>query len=367
MARLFKHKMHGVTPRNIKVVSCSDHPSIPVSAASESSREDGEVNACGGWYPKMDGESRGRGGKRMRFVDGTPTRVIRILVLVALPSPPAPECRRRRAAKREQGGVRASASGELASLMMAIGTTSQRVTWRWCIDKRAMCVSHMPDSSVASAPRRRRVELPEEIHRAMFRRGSPHTIRWPSPSKSRQDEEKKNIEGFPLSYESIVHTCAIARGRAGRIKVGAISLHTLVGSRAYAIVSIAVAFGRLYTKGGTYMQSNPRHIQPTGGTLNKCAARERKSGTFHFGNVPGLAPTIMGKDTCHFCSFPPPTTTLRSNLPANTSKARQNAQLWHQQLEAYRHRSTLIDRVSARQLIDFHTYVRRAMARRITT
>jgi hypothetical protein len=56
MARLFKHKMHGVTPRNIKVVSCSDHRSIPVSAASESSRADGEVNACGGWYPKTDGE-----------------------------------------------------------------------------------------------------------------------------------------------------------------------------------------------------------------------------------------------------------------------------------------------------------------------
>jgi hypothetical protein len=104
---------------------------------------------------------------------------------------------------------------------------------------------------------------------------------------------------------------------------------TLITFLVQLILRIAVASSRVYIKGAIYMQSNPRHIQPTGGTLNKCAARERKGGKFHFGNVPGLAPTIMGKDTCHFCSFPPPTTTLRSNPPANTSKARQNAQLWH--------------------------------------
>ncbi|KAJ7850871.1 hypothetical protein B0H13DRAFT_1905487 [Mycena leptocephala] len=64
----------------------------------------------------------------------------------------------------------------------------------------------------------------------------------------------------------------------------------------------------VYTKAGTYIHSNPRHIQRTAGTLSECAARERRGGTFHFGNVPGLALTILGKHTCLFCPehIPPP-------------------------------------------------------------
>jgi hypothetical protein len=56
----------------------------------------------------------------------------------------------------------------------------------------------------------------------------------------------------------------------------------------------------VYTKPGTYIHSRPQHIQLIGGTLSECAARERKGGTFHFGNVPGLALTTLGKDTCLF-------------------------------------------------------------------
>jgi hypothetical protein len=76
----------------------------------------------------------------------------------------------------------------------------------------------------------------------------------------------------------------------------------------------------VYTKGGTYIHSNTRHIQLTGGTLSKCAVHECKGGTFHFGNVPGLAPTILGKDTCrHPASFllPPPTRHHPSLQPAH--------------------------------------------------
>jgi hypothetical protein len=87
----------------------------------------------------------------------------------------------------------------------------------------------------------------------------------------------------------------------------------------------------VYTKASTYMHSIRWHIQLAGGT-------------FHFGNLPGLAPTVLGKGSVFFFtalrSFPPPTTTPLSNPPANRSKARQNAQRWHQ-LEAYRHRPTL--------------------------
>ncbi|KAJ7925807.1 hypothetical protein B0H13DRAFT_2654202 [Mycena leptocephala] len=57
---------------------------------------------------------------------------------------------------------------------------------------------------------------------------------------------------------------------------------------------------RVYTKAGTYIHSSPRDIQLTGGTLSECATGERKGGTFYFGNVPGLPPTILGKDTCRF-------------------------------------------------------------------
>ncbi|KAJ7925125.1 hypothetical protein B0H13DRAFT_2266469 [Mycena leptocephala] len=42
-----------------------------------------------------------------------------------------------------------------------------------------------------------------------------------------------------------------------------------------------------------------------GGTLSEYAARERIGGTFHSGNVPGLAPTNLGKDTC-LCSLRTP-------------------------------------------------------------
>jgi hypothetical protein len=54
-----------------------------------------------------------------------------------------------------------------------------------------------------------------------------------------------------------------------------------------------------------------------------CAKREQNGGTFHFGNVPGLALTILGIDTCpffdlfsssHYHSWP--------NKP-NASKVRQ--------------------------------------------
>ncbi|KAJ7884900.1 hypothetical protein B0H13DRAFT_2277925 [Mycena leptocephala] len=62
---------------------------------------------------------------------------------------------------------------------------------------------------------------------------------------------------------------------------------------------------RVYTKAGTYIHSRARHIQLTGGTLSECAARERIGGTFHSGNVPGLASTNLGKDTC-LCSLRTP-------------------------------------------------------------
>jgi hypothetical protein len=78
----------------------------------------------------------------------------------------------------------------------------------------------------------------------------------------------------------------------------------------------------VYTKPGTYIHSNARHIQLRGGTLSECAGREQKGGTFHFGNVPGLVLTILGIDTCpffdlfsssHYHSWP--------NKPTNASKA----------------------------------------------
>ncbi|KAJ7867036.1 hypothetical protein B0H13DRAFT_1897766 [Mycena leptocephala] len=47
-------------------------------------------------------------------------------------------------------------------------------------------------------------------------------------------------------------------------------------------------------------------VLPMGGTLSECAARECKGATFHFGNVPGLAPTTLGKDTCLFFNRAPP-------------------------------------------------------------
>jgi hypothetical protein len=64
--------------------------------------------------------------------------------------------------------------------------------------------------------------------------------------------------------------------------------------------SIPVAFEGVYTKAGTYIHWWARHIQLRGGTLSECAVREQRGGTYYFGNVPGLAPTILGKDTCPF-------------------------------------------------------------------
>jgi hypothetical protein len=56
------------------------------------------------------------------------------------------------------------------------------------------------------------------------------------------------------------------------------------GSRQY------LALNRVYTIGGTYIHSEPRHIQHICGTLSECAAHGQNGGTFRFGNVPGLAP-----------------------------------------------------------------------------
>jgi hypothetical protein len=82
----------------------------------------------------------------------------------------------------------------------------------------------------------------------------------------------------------ITSTAAIARTATG----AAASISSRAGSEG------------VYTKAGTYIHSSPWHIQLTGGTLSECAAGERKGGTFYFGNVPGLPPTILGKDTCRF-------------------------------------------------------------------
>ncbi|KAJ7870121.1 hypothetical protein B0H13DRAFT_1896364 [Mycena leptocephala] len=68
-------------------------------------------------------------------------------------------------------------------------------------------------------------------------------------------------------------------------------------------------------------------FERTGGTLNECAGREQKGGTFHSGNVQGLAellaPTILDHAETHVphsASFPLPTTTPHSKTPANASE-----------------------------------------------
>lgn len=58
--------------------------------------------------------------------------------------------------------------------------------------------------------------------------------------------------------------------------------------------------------------------------MSECAGREQQGGTFQFGNVPGLALTILGIDTCpffdlfsssHYHSWP--------NKPTNASKVQK--------------------------------------------
>jgi hypothetical protein len=100
----------------------------------------------------------------------------------------------------------------------------------------------------------------------------------------------------------------------------------------------------VYTKAGTYIHSWAQHIQLRGGTLSECAVREQRGGTFYFGNVPGLAPTILRKDKCPFFArsrlfFSSHYHHSWPNKPTNTLKARQNPHQWHQQLEAYRRRT----------------------------
>ncbi|KAJ7883793.1 hypothetical protein B0H13DRAFT_1890234 [Mycena leptocephala] len=74
----------------------------------------------------------------------------------------------------------------------------------------------------------------------------------------------------------------------------------------------------------TRTQRRPRR---TGGTLNECAGRKQKGGTFHSGNVPGLAellaPTILDQAETHVphsASFPLPTTTPHSKPPLTRSR-----------------------------------------------
>jgi hypothetical protein len=116
---------------------------------------------------------------------------------------------------------------------------------------------------------------------------------------------------------------------------------------------------RVYTRAGTYIHSRARHIQFTGGTLSECAARERVGGTFHFGNVPGLAPTNLGKDTC-LCSLRIPTLCLLPPPPhAPTSPPMgQNAPNDHR-----RHRQPETLYGPNQPFIDIHPHVRRAMRR----
>lgn len=96
---------------------------------------------------------------------------------------------------------------------------------------------------------------------------------------------------------------SIGRGRVMRMNAASMSMRLMFHRSAPLIVSpflFVVLRVRVYTTAGTYIHSSPRHIQLTGGTLSECAAGERKGGTFYFGNVPGLPPTILGKDMCRF-------------------------------------------------------------------
>ncbi|KAJ7892226.1 hypothetical protein B0H13DRAFT_2038729 [Mycena leptocephala] len=98
-------------------------------------------------------------------------------------------------------------------------------------------------------------------------------------------------------------------------------------------------------------------MQRFSGTLSKCAAHERKGGTFHFGNVPGLTPTTLGKDTCRTPAlFLLPTTTSRSNQPTHTSKARQIPTDGTNNSKHSATTNSSLTGVSACWLIDFHTY-----------
>ncbi|KAJ7807636.1 hypothetical protein B0H13DRAFT_1928908 [Mycena leptocephala] len=117
----------------------------------------------------------------------------------------------------------------------------------------------------------------------------------------------------------------------------------------------------VHTKGGTYIHSNPRHIQLTGGTLSKCAAHERKGSTFHFGNVPGLAPTTLGKDMCpHPALFPLPPPTHYHLAPTSPPTRQKHIKIPTDGTNNSKQSTTdqlFIDRVSAPWSIAFHTYV----------
>jgi hypothetical protein len=113
-----------------------------------------------------------------------------------------------------------------------------------------------------------------------------------------------------------------------------------------------LCFVGINTKAGTYIHSSPRHIQLTGGTLSECAAGERKDGTFYFGNVPGLPPTILGKDTCRFFA----TSRLFSSFHHHPSlqQARQRVKMPTDSTKNPKHTATdqlFLDKVSARRLI----------------
>ncbi|KAJ7909204.1 hypothetical protein B0H13DRAFT_2272965 [Mycena leptocephala] len=100
------------------------------------------------------------------------------------------------------------------------------------------------------------------------------------------------------------------------------------------------------------------NINRRGGTLSECAAREQKGGTFHFGNMPGLATTILGIDMCPFRQIPPlfllPPPPLAPTSPPTRQKKR--AKIATGGTDNSKHTGAhqlFIDRVPGRQLIDF--------------
>ncbi|KAJ7926298.1 hypothetical protein B0H13DRAFT_2265913 [Mycena leptocephala] len=95
------------------------------------------------------------------------------------------------------------------------------------------------------------------------------------------------------------------------------------GGYMYAAITPVSIFGSPWCSG--YIPSPaPTYIRMPG-TLSECAGREQKGGTFHFGNVPGLALTILGIDTCPFFDLFSSSHYHHSwpNKPTNASKARQ--------------------------------------------
>ncbi|KAJ7851445.1 hypothetical protein B0H13DRAFT_1905130 [Mycena leptocephala] len=119
----------------------------------------------------------------------------------------------------------------------------------------------------------------------------------------------------------------------------------------------------VYTKPGTYIHSRPRHIQLIGGTLSECAACERKGDTFHFGNVPGLAPTTLGKDTCLFFNRAPPLYLLPPPpLTPNGHQRVENASKCPPTAPTTR---SIIPPPTNSQLIDFHVYVHKIFSYQI--